>query len=186
MQTIHVQAHEALEQTQESISKYYDRKAKQQPDIKFGDQVILNGKNIRTKRPAKKLNPKLYGPFKVLEKRENRAFKFEISPRGKIHPIFQVSLLEQYRHLVRPGREQPPREAEEIDVDLEWEVECIVKSEIINDVRRRRRMQERRYFIKWTGCLEDENTWEPQESLENAQEMVEQFHRENPEMPKLG
>ena len=81
MQTIHVQAHEALEQTREGISKYYDRKAKLQPAIKVGDQVMLNGKSIRTKRPAKKLSQKLYGPFKVLEKQGKRAFKLEISPR---------------------------------------------------------------------------------------------------------
>ena len=37
MQKIHVQAHEALEQKQESMSKYYDRKAKEQPDMKVGD-----------------------------------------------------------------------------------------------------------------------------------------------------
>ena len=47
-------------------------------------------------------------------------------------------------------------------------------------------MQEIRYFVECAGCSEDENTWEPPESLENAQEMVEEFHRENPEMPKLG
>ena len=92
MQTIHIQAHEALEQTRESMSKYYDRKAKQQPDIKVGDQVMLNGKNIRTKRPAKKFSAKFYGPFKVLEKQGNRAFKLDISPGGKIHPIFHLSL----------------------------------------------------------------------------------------------
>ena len=101
------------------MSKYYDRKAKQQPDIKVGDQVMLNAKNIGTKRPAKKLSPKLYGPFKVLEKRGNRALILEISPRWKIYPIFHVSLLEPYRHSVRPGREQPPREPKEIDGDLE-------------------------------------------------------------------
>ena len=110
MQTIHVQAHEALEQTRESMSKYYDRKAKQQPDIKVGDQVMLNAKNIRTKPPAKKLSPKLYGPFKVLEKGGNRAFKLEISPQWKIYTIFHLSLLEPYRHSVRPGREQPLQE----------------------------------------------------------------------------
>ena len=42
--------------------------------------------------------------------------------------------------------------------DLEWEVECIVKSEIITYVRRRLRMQEIRYFVKWARCSEDENT----------------------------
>ena len=167
------------------MNKYYDRKAKQQPDIALGDLVMLNAKNILTKRPTKKQSPKLYEPFKVIEQRGNLAFKQEISPRWKIHPIFHVSLFEPYRHSNRPGREQPSREPEVIDGDLEWEVECIVKSEIITYVRRRRRMQDIRYFVKWAGCSEDENTWEPPESLENAQELVETFHRENQEMPKL-
>ena len=164
MQTTQLKAREALHRTRESMNKYYDRKAKQQPDIAVGDLVMLNAKNIRTKRPTKKMGPKLAGPFKVMENRGNRAFKLEISPRWKIHPIFHVSLLEPYRHSNRPGREQPPREPEEIDGDIEWEVERIVKSQIITYVRRRPRMQEIRYFVKWAGCSEDENTWEPPES----------------------
>ena len=158
MQTTKLKAHEALDRTRESMNKYYDRKAKQQPDITVGDLVMLNAKNIRTKRPIKKLSLNLYGPFKVMETRGNRAFKLEISPRWKIHPIFHVSHLEPYRHSYRPGREQPPREPEGIDGNLEWEVERIVKSEIITYVRSRRRMQDIRYFVKWAGCSEDENT----------------------------
>ena len=41
--------------------------------------------------------------------------------------MFHVSLLEPYRQSVRPGRKQPPREPEDIDCDLEWELESIVK-----------------------------------------------------------
>jgi len=37
--------------------------------------------------------------------------------------------------------------------------------------------------VKWAGCSEDENTWEPPKGLENAREEVGKFHRENPEMP---
>jgi len=44
-------------------------------------------------------------------------------------------------------------------------------------------MRELRYFVKWKGCSEDENTWEAPESLDNAQDLVEEFHRENKEMP---
>ena len=51
---------------------------------------------------------------------------------------------------------------------------------------RNKRMRELRYFGKWKGCAEDENTWEPLESLDNAQELVEEFHRENEEMPGRG
>ena len=81
MQITHLKAHEARDRTRESISKYYDRKAKQQADIAVGDLVLLNAKNIGTKRPTKKLSPKLYVPCKVMEKRVNRAFKLEISPQ---------------------------------------------------------------------------------------------------------
>jgi len=190
MQSIHEQAKESLERTREAMGRYYDRKAKQQPDIQVGDLVMLNGKNIRTKRPSKKLAPKLYGPFKVLEQRGKLAYKIEISDRWDIHPTFHVSLLEPYRTSIRPAREQPPMEPEEIDGDLQWEVEKIVKSEIISYERRvqgrPRTFKEIRYFVKWKGCSEDENTWEPPEHLENARELVENFHRENPEMPSLG
>ena len=39
-------------------------------------------------------------------------------------------------------------------------------------------MRELQHFVKWKGCSEDENTWEPRESQENAQELVEGFHQE--------
>jgi hypothetical protein len=131
----------------------------------------------------------MYGPFEITEARGTRAYKLKLSDRWKIHPVFHVSLLEPYRTSNRPGREQPPREPEEIDGDLEWEVEKIVKSEIISYTRRVRgrttRLRELRYFVKWKGCSEDENSWEPPEHLERAEELVEEFHRENPEMPRL-
>ena len=111
----------------------------------------------------------------------------EISPRWKIHLVFHVSLLEPYRASNRPNREQPPLDPEDIDGDLEWEVERIVKSEIIcytGRVRRRNKlMKVLLYCVKGKACTEDENTGEPPEGLKNVQEEVERFHRENPEMP---
>jgi len=123
MQTIHQQARQSLERTREAMGQYDDRKAKQQPDFKLGDLVMLNAKNMRTKRPSKKLAPKLYCPFKIVEQRAELAYKLEISDRWKIHLVFHVWLLEAYRTSTRPAREQPPMTAEEIDGDLEWEVE---------------------------------------------------------------
>jgi len=187
MKAVHEKAHKALDQRREAMKNYYNRKAIEQPDLKVGDQVMLKAKNIRTKRPSKKLSPKLYGPCKILEKRGNRAFKLEISRRWKIHPVFHVSLLEPYRTSVGDEREQPAREPEDIDGNLEWEVEKIIRSEIIAYTRkvrgRNKRMRELRYFVKWKGCSEDENPWEPLDSLDNAQELVDEFHRENDEMP---
>src|ERR1700710_2634808 len=81
MQNINGQTKERLESTKEAMAKYYDRNACEQPDIKIGDQVVLNGNNMRSKRPSKNLSPKLYGPFKVLEKRGARAYKLLIPAR---------------------------------------------------------------------------------------------------------
>ena len=187
MQTVQNKARKTLEQTREAMKKYYDQRATPQPDIDIGDLVMLTAKNIRTKRPIKKLSPRLYGPFKVLEIRGNRAFKLDISPHWKIQTVFQVSLLEPYKVSDRPKGEQPPREPEDVEGDMAGEVEKILKSEIITYTRKVRRVDEElkelRYFVKWAGCSEDENTWEAPEGVVNAREMVEKFHRENPGMP---
>ena len=64
-----------------------------------------------------------------------------------------------------------------------------MKSEVITYTRRvgrrNRTFKELRYFVKWKGCAEDENTWETPEVLTNVQELVERFHRQNPDMPGL-
>ena len=44
MQVTHQHARKALEPTWEEMSKYYDQKARQQPDIKVRDLVMLNAK----------------------------------------------------------------------------------------------------------------------------------------------
>ena len=40
---------------------------------------MLNGNNFRAKRPLRKLSPKLYRPFKIIEARGQRAFKLKYS-----------------------------------------------------------------------------------------------------------
>jgi len=108
------------------MGRYYDRKAKQQPDFKIGDMVMVNAKNIRTKHPSKKLAPKLYGPFKMLEQQRDLAYKLELSKGWNIRAVFHVSLLEAYRTSVRPAWEQSPMGPEGVYDDLEYEVENII------------------------------------------------------------
>ena len=56
---------------------------------------------------------------------------------------------------------------------MEWKVEKIVKSEVITYTRKVRRVnkefKELRYFVKWAGCSEDENIWEPQKGIGKRQ-----------------
>ena len=85
-------------------------------------------------------------------------------------------MLEPYQASNGPNRGQPPRDPEDIVGDIEWEVERTGKSEIISYRRkgrgRNKPMKELRYCVKWKGCTEDENTWEPPEGMQNTQEEV--------------
>ena len=108
-------------------------------------------------------------------------------PHWKINPVFHVSLLEPYKFSDRASREQAPLEPEDVEDDMEWEVEKIVKSEIITYTRKVRRVEkefkELCYFVKWAGCSEDENTGEPPAEWVHGREILEKFDRENPGIP---
>ena len=54
-----------LPETRERMGKYYDRARKEPPPYGVGDLAMLNSKHIRTWQAAKKLDVKLFGPFKV-------------------------------------------------------------------------------------------------------------------------
>ena len=97
MKSVHERASKTLEDTRASMSKYYDQKRQEHPNYQIGDKVMLNAKNIRTKRPTKKLAPKLYGPFKIIEKIGSRSYRLELQSRWRIHNVFHASLLEPYR-----------------------------------------------------------------------------------------
>ena len=150
---------------------------------------MLNAKNIRTKRPTKKLAPKLYGPFKILKKIGSHAYQLQLQQRWKIHDVFHVSLLEPYRANSLAGRPQERPEPEEIEGQSEWEVEAILQSEIRKTSRkvkgRNKMFRSLFYLVKWKGYPTDECTWEPGAHLESALEEVDKFHQDNPTQPKF-
>ena len=67
--------------------------------------------------------------------------------------------------------------AADVDPDAEYEVEKVVNSRVNN--RRKKQVQ---YEVKWIGY--DDTSWENASNLENAQEAVQKFHKENPRHPK--
>jgi hypothetical protein len=60
------------------MRKYHDKKAKPAPVYQPGDLVMLNGKNIKTGRPARKQDAKLHGPFRVMKVMSPTALKLEL------------------------------------------------------------------------------------------------------------
>ena len=88
------------------MGKYYDIVRKEPPPYGVGDLVMLNGKHIRTRRAAKKLDTKLFGPFKVkkLVGPEGQPVELELPSRWRVHNVFHTSLVEPYRSSGQIGR----------------------------------------------------------------------------------
>jgi hypothetical protein len=67
LEEVHVKAREMLRRARESARKFADRKRIDVPEEGFrvGDLVLLDRRNIKTMRPAKKLDDKYLGPFRI-------------------------------------------------------------------------------------------------------------------------
>ena len=88
----------------------------------------------------------------------------------KIHLVFHVSLLEPYKDSTIPGRLQTPPPPIEVDGAEEFEV-----SEILDSCINHGKLE---YLVHWQGYEVHERTWEPAANLENAPEMIAEFHQE--------
>ncbi|KAG0153712.1 hypothetical protein PDIDSM_2367 [Penicillium digitatum] len=145
-----------------------------------GQLVWLNARNIRTLRPQKKLDWKNLGPFKVLEAISAHAYKLELPASMKIHPVFNVSLLQPAATNPVNGQVTEPAPPVEVEGLEEWEVEDILDSRW---ERRGRGGPRLKYTVKWIGY--DEPTEEPVEYLDHAREIIRNFHRRYPHKPRL-
>jgi hypothetical protein len=98
-------------------------------------------------------------------------YHLELLVQWKINNAFHGSLLLPYHETKEHGcnfSEPPP---ELIEGQLEWEVE-----EILDSRRYKCKLQ---YLIKWKGCSEAHNSWEPKENV-NTPALLIAFHGNNP------
>jgi transposase InsO family protein len=177
LRKVHTQLRSQLESAQATYKEKYDRHVKEHPSFAAGDRVWLLRKNIKTDRPSQKLDVKRFGPFKILEVvgESKMAFKLELPPRMRIHPVFHASLLEPYKANTLPGRTQPVPQPILVDNELEYVVDQVLDSKIDRGVLK--------YYIDWEGYPPEERTWEPVSHLKNAKDAVAEFHSRHPNRP---
>ncbi len=139
-----------------------------------GDQVWVEGMNIKTLYPLAKLSPKRYGPFKVLEQLLEAVYRLEIPRHWKIHNVFHANLITPYKEmeLHRPNFTHPPPDL--IEGEQEFEVKKIL------DVQPRGQGRKMHFLVKWKGYPTSDNSWEPRENL-HADRLITEYNKKKQE-----
>ena len=167
---------------------FYNRKAKPAPQYKVGDRVMLNGKNLKTRHPSKKLDHKLHGPFAInkvitrdiLTETTVTAVRLTLPARWRCHDTFHVSLVEPYRtSKLRPEPDliEVLAKANDIEAKEIYQVQEVVGSSW--DKPRKKVL----YLVIWEGYPDREDwTEELYEHFvaEGAREALREFHRADP------
>jgi hypothetical protein len=146
-----------LLKAQQQMQAYANKKRR---DLKFevGEWVFLKLRPHRQQSVMRRINQKLaarfYGPFQILERVGEVAYKLQLPEQSKIHPVFHVSLLKK-----AVGDY-------EIQGALPKELEVVIDEEIcpVKVLGRRVTVKEgvttQQSLIQWKGKSIDDVTWE--------------------------
>ena len=152
------------------------------PPFNVGTSVWLDARNIRTTRPAKKLDHKRLGPFTVTKVVSTHACRLGLPHTLRsIHNVFHVSLLEPAVTDAYPGQQPDLPPPIIIDDEQQWEVSAVVDSK--SDRRVRGGVL---YLVAWKGFEDSAEpiTWEPYDNLTNALLALHDFHTRFPTKPR--
>jgi hypothetical protein len=161
-------AQQLMIKAQQSWVKHRDT-----PKYKEGDQVWLEGKNLRISQPTAKLAPRRHGPFKVIKVLSPVSYQLALPTQWSIHPVFHIDLLTPYRETITHGPNYQCPLPDLVDGEEEYSIEKILDSRKFG---RRRCLQ---YLVKWEGYPDSDNMWVDKDDI-FADDKVREFKASNP------
>ena len=166
---------ENLSRAQARMKHFANQHRQDNPEYQVGDLVMVSTRNMRTRQACKKLAANRIGPFRIIKRVNNVAFKVELPEQLRVHNVFHVSLLEPYNVNQIPNRVTTPPPPVIVDGYEEHEVDSVLDSRV-----HYRRLQ---YLVKWSGLPLEQSTWEYVENVANCADLVDAFHQANPHKP---
>ena len=136
--------------------------------FEVGDKVWLDARNLHLKT-TRKLMPRRLGPFEIIEEISPVVYKLQLPSAWRIHDVFHASLLTPQVVTPEYGIPPTPPLPELVDGESEFKVENILRHKFVG------RKRELRYLIQWHRYSQVESTWEPEEHLKNAPEVLEAY-----------
>ncbi|WVZ93769.1 hypothetical protein U9M48_039726, partial [Paspalum notatum var. saurae] len=151
----------------QSRQKSYADVRKRDLSFKVDDHVYLKVspmRGIRTFNMKGKLAPRYIGPFKILEKKGEVAYRLELpSSLSGVHDVFHVS---QLKKCLRVPEEQAPIEGLEVQEDLTY-TEHPVKILDTSEMKTRNK-KIKMCRVQWSHHIEPETIWEREDELKAA------------------
>jgi hypothetical protein len=127
--------------------------------------VYLKVSSIRDLRRFKvkgKLSPRYIGPFRILERKGEVAYRLELPARlSDVHNVFHISQLKKY---LRIPEEQLPLEELNVQDDLSYTEYPVKILDILERITRSKRI--RMSKVQWSYHAQDEANWEREDELQ--------------------
>lgn len=180
-------AKNSLKAAQQRQAHYADSK-RREISLQPGVHVWLSTEHLtlKDKNQTKKLLSKFLGPFPIKRPVSAVSYELDLPSELKIHPVFHVSKLKIAKKIESdrfPARDEmsssnnrPPPEFVNEDGEEYWEVETILNKRT-RSYGRNKKCEE--YLVKWRGYPVYEATWEPASNLQQAQQALNEFHRQS-------
>jgi hypothetical protein len=149
--------HRKLQKVQTVMKAIADKK-RRFIEFKEGDFVYLKLRPYRqhslTQTPYSKLSKRFYGPYKILERIGNVAYKLALPPSSKLHPVFHCSLLKLHQGpLPNTRAELPPAYVDHHPI---IEPLAILDSKMDNLTTPPTRF----VLVQWKGLAPEDTSWE--------------------------
>src|SRR6266849_2271208 len=174
MKNIHEKVGAAIAHAQRLMKKQYDKGKQLSQDYQPEDKVWVDGKEITTDRPTKKLDDRRNGPFEVESKVGEAAYLLKLPKTWKgIYPVINEGWLLPYQAPMSPlQRQPPPPPAVIVEGEEEYKV-------VIIHGKKQSRNQDL-YLVEWVGYPHKVDwTWEPRRNLTNVNEVLKAFEEQS-------
>jgi hypothetical protein len=111
--------------------------------------------------------PRRTGPFTISQVLSPVTYRLSLPPGWKIHDVFHSSLLSPFRETDTHGPAYPTPIPDIIEGEEEFEVEGILKHKV--------KQGKAHFLIRWKNCADSEDSWEPEDNLTHAKDILREY-----------